>query len=58
MRKNFQTPRGRWSSANLIQAQCDYFAAHTCERIDAKKTLHTEWGEELRLKKTNDQRKE
>jgi 6-phosphogluconate dehydrogenase len=29
--------------ANLIQAQRDYFGAHTYERIDAKGTFHTEW---------------
>jgi 6-phosphogluconate dehydrogenase len=27
----------------LIQAQRDYFGAHTYERIDAKGTFHTEW---------------
>ncbi len=30
-------------SANLIQAQRDYFGAHTYERVDAKGTFHTEW---------------
>jgi 6-phosphogluconate dehydrogenase len=30
--------------ANLIQAQRDYFGAHTYERIDARGTFHTEWG--------------
>lgn len=29
--------------ANLIQAQRDYFGAHTYERIDRKGTFHTEW---------------
>jgi 6-phosphogluconate dehydrogenase len=29
--------------ANLIQAQRDYFGAHTYERIDAKGTFHTNW---------------
>jgi 6-phosphogluconate dehydrogenase len=28
---------------NLIQAQRDYFGAHTYERNDAKGTFHTEW---------------
>ncbi len=28
---------------NLIQAQRDYFGAHTYERIDAEGTFHTEW---------------
>ena len=29
--------------ANLIQAQRDYFGAHTYERIDRKGIFHTEW---------------
>jgi 6-phosphogluconate dehydrogenase len=29
--------------ANLIQAQRDYFGAHTYERIDAKGAFHNEW---------------
>lgn len=29
--------------ANLIQAQRDYFGAHTYERIDEKGIFHTEW---------------
>ncbi len=32
-----------WLPANLIQAQRDYFGAHTYERIDAKGTYHTDW---------------
>ncbi len=36
--------RSAWLPANLIQAQRDYFGAHTYERIDAKGTFHTEWG--------------
>ncbi|MGE5194623.1 MAG: NADP-dependent phosphogluconate dehydrogenase [Deltaproteobacteria bacterium] len=32
--------------ANLIQAQRDYFGAHTYERIDAKGTFHTVWHNE------------
>jgi len=36
-----------WLPANLIQAQRDYFGAHTYERIDAKGTFHTEWEKEL-----------
>jgi 6-phosphogluconate dehydrogenase len=28
---------------NLIQAQRDYFGAHTYERIDRKGKFHTEW---------------
>jgi len=36
--------RSAWLPANLIQAQRDYFGAHTYERMDAKGTFHTEWG--------------
>jgi len=32
-----------WLPANLIQAQRDYFGAHTYERIDSKGTFHTDW---------------
>ena len=35
--------RSSWLPANLIQAQRDYFGAHTYERIDAKGSFHTEW---------------
>ncbi|HEV2436413.1 MAG TPA: NADP-dependent phosphogluconate dehydrogenase [Verrucomicrobiae bacterium] len=35
--------RSAWLPANLIQAQRDYFGAHTYERSDAKGTFHTEW---------------
>jgi 6-phosphogluconate dehydrogenase len=35
--------RSTWLPANLIQAQRDYFGAHTYERVDAKGTFHTEW---------------
>jgi 6-phosphogluconate dehydrogenase len=35
--------RSAWLPANLIQAQRDYFGAHTYERIDAKGTFHAEW---------------
>ena len=34
--------------ANLIEAQRDYFGAHTYERIDAKGTFHTKWEEDER----------
>jgi 6-phosphogluconate dehydrogenase len=30
-------------ASNLIQAQRDYFGAHTYERTDAKGVFHTEW---------------
>jgi len=32
--------------ANLIQAQRDYFGAHTYERVDRPWTYHTNWVEE------------
>jgi len=32
--------------ANLIQAQRDYFGAHTYERIDARGVFHTQWSRE------------
>ncbi|TFE03210.1 NADP-dependent phosphogluconate dehydrogenase [Jeotgalibacillus salarius] len=32
--------------ANLIQAQRDYFGAHTYERVDKEGTFHTEWIED------------
>jgi 6-phosphogluconate dehydrogenase len=35
--------RSGWLPANLIQAQRDYFGAHSYERIDAKGTFHTDW---------------
>ena len=35
--------RSAWLPANLIQAQRDYFGAHTYERTDSKGTFHTEW---------------
>jgi 6-phosphogluconate dehydrogenase len=38
--------RSAWLPANLIQAQRDYFGAHTYERIDAKGTFHTAWEKE------------
>jgi 6-phosphogluconate dehydrogenase len=38
--------RSAWLPANLIQAQRDYFGAHTYERIDSKGTYHTEWKKE------------
>lgn len=35
--------RSRKLPANLIQAQRDYFGAHTYERIDREGVFHTEW---------------
>jgi 6-phosphogluconate dehydrogenase len=39
----FDGYRSGWLPANLIQAQRDYFGAHTYERIDAKGVFHTLW---------------
>src|SRR5262245_21998052 len=39
----FDSYRSAWLPANLIQAQRDYFGAHTYERVDMKGTFHTEW---------------
>jgi 6-phosphogluconate dehydrogenase len=39
----FDGYRRVWLPTNLIQAQRDYFGAHTYERIDAKGIFHTEW---------------
>ena len=35
--------RSVWLPANLIQAQRDYFGAHSYERIDVQGTFHTNW---------------
>jgi 6-phosphogluconate dehydrogenase len=40
----FDAYRSAWLPANLIQAQRDFFGAHSYERLDAKGTFHTEWG--------------
>jgi 6-phosphogluconate dehydrogenase len=39
----YDSYRSGWLPANLIQAQRDYFGAHTYERLDAKGVFHTEW---------------
>ena len=35
--------RSAWLPANLIQAQRDYFGAHTYKRVDAEGVFHTIW---------------
>jgi 6-phosphogluconate dehydrogenase len=35
--------RSSWLPANLIQAQRDYFGAHTYERVDREGIFHTQW---------------
>ncbi len=42
----FDSYRSDWLPANLIQAQRDYFGAHSYERVDAKGKFHTRWEEE------------
>jgi 6-phosphogluconate dehydrogenase len=39
----FDSYRRESLPANLIQAQRDYFGAHTYERVDRPGTFHTEW---------------
>ena len=39
----FDSYRSEWLPANLVQAQRDYFGAHTYERVDEKGTFHTQW---------------
>jgi 6-phosphogluconate dehydrogenase len=39
----FDGYRSAWLPANLIQAQRDYFGAHTYERVDDKGAFHTRW---------------
>ncbi len=39
----FDAYRNDWLPANLIQAQRDFFGAHTYERTDKEGTFHTEW---------------
>jgi 6-phosphogluconate dehydrogenase len=42
----FDATRSAWLPANLIQAQRDYFGAHTYERIDDRGVFHTHWNAE------------
>ncbi|MFO8057598.1 MAG: NADP-dependent phosphogluconate dehydrogenase [bacterium] len=35
--------RSEWLPANLIQAQRDYFGAHTFQRVDKEGTYHHDW---------------
>jgi len=41
----FDGYRSAWLPANLMQAQRDYFGAHTYERVDEKGIFHTQWGQ-------------
>jgi 6-phosphogluconate dehydrogenase len=38
--------------ANLLQAQRDYFGAHTYQRVDKPGTFHTDWLHERKIKMT------
>jgi 6-phosphogluconate dehydrogenase len=38
--------RSPWLPDSLIQAQRDYFGAHTYQRVDMEGTFHTRWGKE------------
>jgi 6-phosphogluconate dehydrogenase len=40
----FEAYRSEKLPTNLIQAQRDYFGAHTYERVDMPGNFHTEWG--------------
>jgi 6-phosphogluconate dehydrogenase len=42
----FDAYRSGWLPANLIQAQRDFFGAHTYERVDVPGVFHTEWEED------------
>ncbi len=42
----YDSYRSAWLPANLIQAQRDYFGAHTYERNDREGTFHTKWNQE------------
>ncbi|MBP9751017.1 MAG: NADP-dependent phosphogluconate dehydrogenase [Candidatus Peribacteraceae bacterium] len=39
----FDAYRSEWLPQNLIQAQRDFFGAHTYERTDKQGTFHTQW---------------
>ena len=42
----FDAYRSALLPANLIQAQRDFFGAHTYERLDAPGVFHTQWEQE------------
>ena len=41
----YDSYRSGWQPANLLQAQRDYFGAHTYERTDKEGTFHTKWNQ-------------
>ncbi len=42
----FDAYRSAWLPANLIQAERDYFGAHTYRRVDEEGVFHTTWREQ------------
>ncbi|CDY34724.1 BnaA01g33010D [Brassica napus] len=49
----FDSYRRERLPANLVQAQRDYFGAHTYERTDVEGSFHTEWFKIARQSKSN-----
>ena len=41
----FDAYRTANGNANMLQAQRDYFGAHTYQRVDKEGSFHTEWTE-------------
>lgn len=41
----YDSYRSGWLPDNLLQAQRDYFGAHTYERVDRKGIFHTQWNQ-------------
>lgn len=44
----YDSYRSGWLPANLIQAQRDFFGAHTYERIDREGIFHTQWNTKVK----------
>jgi 6-phosphogluconate dehydrogenase len=40
----FDTYKSKQLPINLLQAQRDYFGAHTYQRVDQEGSFHTAWG--------------
>ena len=45
----YDSYRSETLPANLIQAQRDYFGAHTYNRVDKSGTFHFEWAQEKEI---------
>jgi 6-phosphogluconate dehydrogenase len=41
----YDSYRSGWLPGNLLQAQRDYFGAHTYERVDQQGIFHTQWNQ-------------